>query len=112
MQSIVKKPRFTQHVHQVVAEGNTSLQKEVTLVLRHLPHCDKKTRAEQCRSAPIIPDAWQNRFFPESFSVPPGKGGQYKQLINYQYYDNYNRNYIAILIFKKVPCRFLIKKAS
>ncbi|XP_035208573.1 mitogen-activated protein kinase kinase kinase 20-like isoform X1 [Stegodyphus dumicola] len=72
-ESIVKKPRFTQHLHQVAAEGNTSMQKEVNLTLRGLPHTDKKRRAQHCRSAPILPEVWQNRFFPESFSLPPEK---------------------------------------
>lgn len=68
-ESIVKKPRFTRHVHQVLAEGNTSLQKEVLLTLRTLP----KQRRRHCRSAPIMPEAWQNRFFPDSFSLPTQK---------------------------------------
>ncbi|XP_054715640.1 mitogen-activated protein kinase kinase kinase 20-like [Uloborus diversus] len=72
-ESIVKKPRFTQHIHQVVAEGNTSLQKEVTLMLRTLPQNNRRQREQHCRSAPILPEAWQDRFFPESFSLPPGK---------------------------------------
>ncbi|XP_015903763.1 mitogen-activated protein kinase kinase kinase 20 isoform X2 [Parasteatoda tepidariorum] len=73
-ESIVKKPRFTQHFHQVVAEGSTSLQKEVVLMLRGPPQNSKRHhRAQQCRSAPILPDAWQNRFHPDSFSLPTGK---------------------------------------
>ncbi|GFW17754.1 mitogen-activated protein kinase kinase kinase 20 [Trichonephila clavipes] len=75
LMSIVKKPRFTQHFHQVVAEGNCSLQKEVVLTLRGLSQSRKKqgSNTPQCRSAPIIPDVWQNRFRPESFSLPQGK---------------------------------------
>lgn len=74
-ESIVKKPRFTRHLHHVVAEGSTSLQKEVTLTLSNLHSCDKTKRrsAAHCRSAPILPEAWKNRFFPASFSLPPEK---------------------------------------
>ncbi|GIY88376.1 mitogen-activated protein kinase kinase kinase 20 [Caerostris darwini] len=72
-ESIVKKPRFTQHFHQVVAEGNTSLQKEVVLTLRGLSQSRKKQSAQHCKSAPILPDVWQNRFRPEAYTVPQGK---------------------------------------